>query len=533
MPKVEDAQDGPGRHGSQRLALVEAVLATSPDHFYVFDRAGRYVLASQTGANVLGLTPEEMEGRTWRELGLPAANMVPFEEAVHTVFRTLETLSGQTAFPTASGLHRYEYTLTPLVGIDGLETMVACTVRDVTDRETALEALRRSEERLAEAQAVGHIGSWEWDIQNDEIHWSDELYRIYGLEPQAFEATYENFLANIHPEDRETVNETVQQAYATGEPFEFDHAVVRPDGEVRVLHGRGEVVLDPEGNPKRMLGTAQDITEQWRVEQQLRARARELEAKNEELERFAFVASHDLQEPLRTVALHIQLLRRALPGPLHEDVEAYLATAEGGAKRMHTLLRDLLAFTRIDHEERAFEDVDLEATVEAVTGILQAQAEACDGEITHDALPTVRAEPGMLQLVLQNLVANGLKFHEEGVAPHVHIQAEERPDVWEITVSDDGIGLDPAYAERAFSIFQRFHSQERYPGTGIGLAICRRVVERHGGEISLESAPGEGTRVTFTRPKEGVPSEDPETVLEGAARPGPPTRIPVASFHSS
>ena len=242
-----------------------------------------------------------------------------------------------------------------------------------------------------------------------------------------------------------------------------------------------------------------DITERIRAEEALARQAEELSRSNAELEQFAYVASHDLQEPLRMVASYTQLLARRYRGKLDEDADEFIAYAVDGVTRMQALINDLLAYSRVGTREVAAEPTEVEAVLERVLAMLGPAIADAGAAVTHDPLPTVRADAVQIGQLLQNLVANAIKFHGPQ-APRVHVGAARGEDEWVFSVRDNGIGIAPEYQERIFIIFQRLHSRAEYPGTGIGLAICKKIVERHGGRIWLESAPGGGTTFFFTIP---------------------------------
>lgn len=218
---------------------------------------------------------------------------------------------------------------------------------------------------------------------------------------------------------------------------------------------------------------------------------------NRELEQFAYVASHDLQEPLRAVNSYAQLITRKYQGNLDAKADKYLGYITEGATRMQQLINDLLAFSRVGTQGKSLESTDCEAVLRQVLDNLKIAIAENHALITHDPLPTVIGDEIQLIQLLQNLIGNAIKFRREEL-PQVHISARQRDKEWVFCVRDNGIGIEPEYFERIFTIFQRLHSKSEYPGTGIGLAVCKKIVERHGGRIWVESAPGEGTIFYFT-----------------------------------
>jgi signal transduction histidine kinase len=229
--------------------------------------------------------------------------------------------------------------------------------------------------------------------------------------------------------------------------------------------------------------------------------AQELERSNNDLEQFAYVASHDLQEPLRKVASFCQLLQRRYEGKLDERADQYIGFAVDGAERMQALINDLLSFSRVGRNTAAFTQVALDDVVAAATAQLEPARVDVDGSIEVETLPTVLGDPSLLRALFVNLIGNALKFHREGVPPHVAVSAKEVDDGWEITVTDNGIGIDPEYVDKVFVIFQRLHARDVYAGTGIGLALAKKIVEFHGGRIGIDPpCPQPGTTVRLTLP---------------------------------
>jgi PAS domain S-box-containing protein len=242
-----------------------------------------------------------------------------------------------------------------------------------------------------------------------------------------------------------------------------------------------------------------DVTERQRAEQALAEKARELARSNTELEQFAYVASHDLQEPLRMVSSYTQLLARRYKGKLGSDADDFIAYAVDGAARMQRLIQDLLTYSRVGTKGREFVPADCEKLLDQVLGDLKVAIEESGAVVTRDALPIVRGDETQIGQLLQNLIGNALKFHNQE-SPRVHVSSKRNGKEWIFSVRDNGIGIDAQYAERIFVIFQRLHRRDEYPGTGIGLAVCKKIVERHGGRIWVESNQEKGATFYFTLP---------------------------------
>jgi len=261
----------------------------------------------------------------------------------------------------------------------------------------------------------------------------------------------------------------------------------------------GEIISALAANAGKAIDQALLVEQIRTAENQLRELNSELIRSNAELQQFAYVASHDLQEPLRMVASYTQLLAKRYKGKLDSDADEFIAYAVDGATRMQRLINDLLAYSRVTSQGKTFEEVDCDLLLDGVLSALHLTIEENHAVVTHDVLPKVTADGGQLGQLLQNLVSNAIKFHGAD-PPRVHVSAERRNHEWLFSVHDNGIGLDPQFANRIFVIFQRLHNREEYPGTGIGLALCKKIVERHGGKIWVESQVGRGATFYFTIP---------------------------------
>jgi signal transduction histidine kinase len=326
--------------------------------------------------------------------------------------------------------------------------------------------------------------------------YSRQFQQMHGSTPQVGMLIQE--CLGQSPEEWELTADLWHRALA-GEAFTVTDEVETKPLDQRVYENRYYPITDRDGDPIAACHIARDISERKRFEDILLRQSDELKRSNAELEQFAYVASHDLQEPLRMVASYMQLLAERYQGQLDVKADKYIGYAVDGARRMQALINDLLALSRVNSRGAEFTLTDCEGVIGRVLHDLDASIRASDALVECDALPTVTADERQLAQLFQNLLGNALKFRAEET-PRVRLRAEQQQGVWLFSVQDNGIGIDPEHADKIFVLFQRLHSRQKYEGTGIGLAICKKIVERHGGRIWVESEPGKGSTFKFTLP---------------------------------
>jgi PAS domain S-box-containing protein len=465
------------------------------------DPQGRFTFVNDAYCQKFGLKREEVLGRESYQPLVHPEDLPHTLEAMQALYQPpYRAVMEQRAF-TVEGLRWIEWQDSAIRDESDRIVEIQAIGRDITAHKQAESALRASEQRLNRAQEIAHLGSWELVVANHQLTWSDEVYRIFGLQPQEFAATYEAFLATVHPEDRAAVDAAYSGSIREGsDSYEIEHRIVkRSSGEIRYVHEKCEHLRDRDGQIIRSLGMVHDITERKRAEDELNRALEELQHSNTELEQFAYIASHDLQEPLRMVSSYVQLLRKRYQGRLDQDADEFITYAFEGATRMQNLINDLLAYSRVGTRGKPFVTVACENVLEEAMANLQIAIEESGASITHDPLPQVTGDPTQLIQLFQNLLSNAIKFRGSE-PPRIQVRAQREQGEWVFGVSDNGIGLEAKFAERIFVIFQRLHDRASYPGTGIGLAICKRIVQRHGGRIWVESQPGSGATFYFTIP---------------------------------
>jgi len=366
------------------------------------------------------------------------------------------------------------------------EALQAETMKELARKENRLRTLVRAIPDMV----------WLKDVNGLLIFCNAMVESFIGVEEAELigKSDAELFAKEIADVFIETDRRTMAADGATTGEIWLDFAV---DGHRALCELITTPMRDADGKVVGVLGIARDITERNRTVETLKETLAELARVNAELEQFAYVASHDLQEPLRMVSSYTQLLARRYQGRLDADADEFIAFAVDGANRMQSLINDLLAYSRVGTRSRKLEPADLAAAFAQALANLKAAIDESGAVVTHDSLPTLRADKTQMAQLFQNLIGNAIKFHG-AEPPRIHVTAAQEGDEWTFSVHDNGIGIDPQHGERVFTLFHRLHGRNEYPGTGIGLAICKKTVERHGGRIWLESELGKGSAFYFT-----------------------------------
>jgi len=375
-------------------------------------------------------------------------------------------------------------------------------MEEAAHRQMAEEALRDAETHyrllVEQLPAVPYVA--EPGAEGEWLYVSPRIESMLGFSPAEWIADRHFWFQQVHPEDRESVLAEEKASEARGEAFHCEYRMFARDGSVVWIHDAATFVPDTPGGRPVQHGVLFDISERKRVEQELADKAEELARSNAELELFAYVASHDLQEPLRMVASYTQLLARRYKGKLGDEADEFIGFAVDGATRMQQLIQDLLAYSRLTTKGKALHLTQADIACKAALENLHETIKESKAEVSIGPLPVVIGDATQLTQLFQNLIGNGIKYRNER-KPEIHVTAKANGDKWTFSVQDNGIGIEPQYSERIFQMFQRLHTRKEYSGTGIGLAVCRKIVERHGGKIWVESQPGQGSTFLFTIPR--------------------------------
>ena len=362
--------------------------------------------------------------------------------------------------------------------------------RDVSERRRMEEALRASQASFRQlADSMPHMV---WTARPDGYldYYNERWYEFTGF---GREDSSENLWERIvHPDDLQRVGEAWGEALKSGNPYTIECRLWdQTEKRWRWFLGRALPIRDAEGNVAKWFGSSTDIDDQKRTEDDLR-RA------NADLEQFAFSATHDLQEPLRAIKIYSELLTKTCGSAIQGEGQQYLGHLRGGASRMETLVRDLLSYTKVSQFERPEDYADAGEALNSALANLSSAIQEVEAEITSDPLPSVRLHEAHVQQLFQNLIGNAIKYRSPDRRPRVHVSADRQGNEWVFAISDNGIGIAPDYSETIFGLFKRLHTNDEYSGTGIGLAICRRIVERYDGRIWVESEAGKGSTFRFS-----------------------------------
>ncbi len=414
--------------------------------------------------------------------------------------------------------HKETISYTPLfIYLTLLITLILLTIA-FTKMNNDLKKLKKSNDQLLLslessnlAEIVGNYGCWQLNLETNEYTFSENEYRLLGHEPYSFIAGPEQFKKQIHPDDLEYVNQRGKQLLTNSDLPPMVYRVIRKDGSLRYFKGLGRMIENSSGT-KIYIGTTTDITDEVSTNKYIEERNRELEANNKELIAFNYIASHDLQEPLRKIETFISRLVETDIDNLSDSGKQYINRIKLSANRMRILIDDLLQFSRTNKIEKVFEITNLNELLENTKLVLAQLIEEKNAIIESDILPNLSVIPFQIQQLFTNIIGNSIKYSKENSNPIIKIKskitiAKEEPllpksdeQFYKITFEDNGIGFEQEYAKKIFVLFNRLHNKNEYDGTGIGLAICKKIIENHKGHIFADGKPNIGTIITIFLP---------------------------------
>jgi len=393
------------------------------------------------------------------------------------------------------------------VSVYPADSGVSVYFKDITKRKENEEKIKQINERFEKVTKATNDAIWDFDVLNGNLYWGKGFDTLFGYDLEKINPSL-GFLASlIHPDDRERVTQKINQYMSDTSKTDWfeEYKFQREDGSYAYVMDRAVFIRNKSGEVTRVVGAMTDLTRQKEYEESLKQlnieleqHAKELAISNAELEQFAFVASHDLQEPLRMVTSFLAQLERKYYDVLDEAGKKYIYFATDGANRMRQMILDLLEYSRVGRADAAHELVDINEVLHSVTILQQKVIEEKEADVEWEPMPMIKASGGAIQQLFQNLIQNALNYQKKGNKPLVKIWWDETETHWTFFVKDNGIGIHPDYQEKIFNIFQRLHGRDEYSGTGVGLAICKKIVENHGGKIGVDSAEGEGSTFYFT-----------------------------------
>jgi len=476
-------------------AKLRGIMQSTNESIWLFNYEGEVLHANQTALNRLGLPADKVIGKLFSKL-LPPELSNTRMKLMREVFETGKQLEFE---DERNGMH-FLHNLYPILDDTSKVTAVVSYSRDITERKKAEHELLEAQQKLNIALENANVGLWDWNLKTDEVIFDERMLKMFGLKAGMFGNTYAEFENLIHEEDVPHFQNAIKKSLDHHLHLETLFRIKTNNGKPRYFSTRALANKDKDGNKIGFTGVCFDITGLKEGTEQLILKLNEeLLRSNKELQQFAYVASHDLQEPLRMVTSFTQLLAQRYKDKLDNDAHEFIHFAVDGARRMQDLITALLAYSRIQTRGKEFACLDINELLKRAMGNLRARIEETKALITSDELPSISVDGGQITQLLQNLIGNALKFNEN--IPEIHISCKEDNDNYIFSVKDNGIGIEEQFFERIFIIFQRLSRKAEYEGTGIGLSICKSIVERHGGRIWVESEYGKGTTFYFTIPR--------------------------------
>ncbi|MBS1586404.1 MAG: PAS domain S-box protein [Bacteroidetes bacterium] len=489
--------------------LYEAVINSTPDLVYVFNLNYRFTYANNALLKMWGKTKEEAFGRGLRELGYEEWHALMHEREIDTVVATKQMIRGEVSFPHATlGRRMYDYIFTPVLNEKGDVVAVAGTTRDISDLKAAETALRHSEELFR--TLTQSLPQLIWMAENDGncTFFNSQWFAYTGCDPDG--KLCDEWFKYCHPEQVSEMKSKWQNSIATKRSLAADCLLRAADGTYNWFYVIANPMKDHDGNVFKWVGAFTNIEEQKAVEERLEATVKErtkaLQRSNDDLLQFAHVASHDLKEPLRKVRTFASRLSRELGNDVNEDARLSLEKIYSATDRMNTMIEGVLAYSTLSNLQQQFSEIDLGEIIRNIQSDLEVMIEQKNARIIFDDLPHIFGAPLLIYQLFYNIVYNALKFNHRNRPPVIRITAREvlndNKDILnEISFSDNGIGFSQEYAEKIFNTFTRLNSKDQYEGTGLGLALCKKIAERHNGTLTAVGVEGQGATFILQLPQ--------------------------------
>lgn len=480
---------------------IHNILNSITDGFYSLSRDWEVTYWNKAAEEIYGVSHKEIEGVNFWEY-FPKAKELQFYKKFKKALNTGKKIFFEEYYEPLS--EWFEVNAYP--GPEGLSVYF----KIITDRKRVDEEIRIAKERYDLVSKATREAVYDWDIKEDALQWSNAYYEIFGYERIPEKQNLNQWKESVHPDDLPQILKDLFSSIEDPDTkeWEYEYKMLRADGKVIHVYERGFIIRDKKGKALRMIGAVQDVSRLKnneraleKLNKDLKIRAEELTIVNKELEQFAYIASHDLQEPLRMVTSFLSQLQKKYEGQLDEKAQKYIHFAFDGATRMRQIILDLLEYSRAGRNEIKLEPVNLNKVMENILILLSHKIKLRAASINYNSLPTIIAAKTPIQQVLSNIIVNAIKYKDPARNPVIHVEVEESEEYWIFSIADNGIGIDPDFFEKIFIVFQRLHRNEEYSGTGIGLAICKKIIERHRGKIWLESEKGVGTTFYFSIPK--------------------------------
>ncbi|WP_323756000.1 PAS domain S-box protein [Roseivirga sp.] len=394
-----------------------------------------------------------------------------------------------------------DFSIRPVYNENGEVILLIPESRIITDRFKLQRKLESKTRLLETTEQLSGVGSWEWLVRSDQLYWSIGTYDMFEREQLDNKAlVVENYVEYVHEDDLERIQQAIETTLNDGVDFNVEHRIWVGD-KVKHIHVKGESVFDKSGRVIIVRGAVRDRTSEIQIQESLMLYNELLEKKNDALKQFAYVASHDLQEPLRTITSFIQLLRMEM-GDVEESIEKYLEIIEKGAGRMKSLISDILSYSQLDNNDLFIETNDLNVMFNELEQDLTASiSESKANIVLKNKLPIIECDLRRINILFQNLISNAIKFKKPDSHPEIHVDWSLNNGLYTFMITDNGVGIEPEYYESVFDPFRRLHARAQYEGNGIGLALCKRVIKQHRGEIWLSSEKDKGAVFHFTIPQ--------------------------------